>query len=458
MVERNNVAVIDIGKTNVKLVLVDLNTLSEIAILKLPNHVLKDGPYPHYDVDALWVFLIRSLKSFQQEHGVDAITATTHGGSGVLLAEGVNLATPIMDYDFDGLGEASEEYDKLRPSFHETGSPRLSGGLNFGAQMHWLFSRFPDVADRTQTIVTYPQYWTARLTGILSTEVTSLACHTDLWSPSKARVSSMVIDQGWERYFAPLKKADEKLGALLPEISRETGIDENTPVYCGIHDSNASLYPHILTQDAPFCVVSTGTWIVIMSVDDAYVELDANRDTLMNVNALGHPTPSAKFMGGREFERLMEGRSIGFTEEDVKLVLKARPMLMPSVENHVGPFQGCEHKWIGAGDELSDGAYFVAVTFYLALVSAVCIKLTGCRGHAIVEGPFAENTLYKQMLSVATEQPVASASGTGTSLGAALLTSSAAAKNLSEIELKSFKNLEYEAYASEWMARVEQVQ
>ncbi|MFK8035830.1 MAG: FGGY-family carbohydrate kinase [Hyphomicrobiales bacterium] len=458
MVERNNVAVIDIGKTNVKLVLVDMNTLSEIAILKRPNHVLKDGAYPHYDVDVLWLFVLSSLKTFQLEHGVDAITATTHGGSGVLLAKGVQLATPIMDYEFEGVGEAAEEYDKLRPSFHETGSPRLSGGLNFGTQIHWLFSRFPGVAERTQTIVTYPQYWTARLTGVLSTEVTSLACHTDLWSPSKGRVSSMVTEQGWARFLAPLKKADEKLGSLLPEISQETGIDENTPVYCGIHDSNASLYPHILTQDAPFCVVSTGTWIVIMSIDDADVELDAKRDTLMNVNALGCPTPSAKFMGGREFERLMEGRPIGFTEEDVEYVLNARPMLMPSVENHVGPYQGCEHRWTGGVNELSDGAYFVAVTFYLALVSAVCIKLTGCRGHAIVEGPFAENTLYKQMLSVATGQHVASASGTGTSLGAALLTSASAAKCLNEVELKSFKSSEYAAYASEWMARVEQTQ
>lgn len=455
MADRNNVAVIDIGKTNAKLALVDMSSLSEIAVLKRPNSVLQDGPYPHFDVEAIWSFVLAGLKTFQQEHGVDAISTTAHGGSGALLQENLELAAPIMDYEFDGLGDTENEYDRLRPSFQETGSPRLSGGLNFGAQLHWLFSKFPDVAVRTKHIVTYPQYWTTRLTGVVSTEITSLACHTDLWSPTEGRVSSMASARGWDKLLAPLKKANDKLGALLPEVSRQTGIDEFTPVYCGIHDSNASLYPHILSQKDQFCVVSTGTWVVVMSVGDALVELDANRDTFMNVNALGIPTPSAKFMGGREFERLMEGRPVGFTEQDVRSVLKNRPMLMPSIEQFTGPYQGRTHEWIHGGNELTGGEYFVAVSFYLALVSAMCVKLTGSRGHLIVEGPFADNSLYVQMLCVATGRPVASSAGTGTSLGAALLTSSNAAENLGWAKPESFSDPEFQAYADEWMSKAE---
>lgn len=458
MTTRNNVAVIDIGKTNAKLVLVDMNTLSEIAVLKQPNVVLNDGPYPHFDVDTLWRFILDGLKSLQQQHGVDAITATAHGGSGVLLGDDLELAAPIMDYEFDGLSATGAEYDKLRPSFQETGSPRMAGGLNFGAQLHWVFSSFPDIAKRTKSVVTYPQYWTARLTGVISTEVTSLACHTDLWSPMKAQVSSMARERGWDRLLAPVRNASEELGALLPNIVQQTGIDENTPVYCGIHDSNASLYPHILSQTEPFCVVSTGTWVVVMAVGDTSVKLDANRDTLMNVNALSNPTPSAKFMGGREFDLLMEGRPVGFTPDDVRSVLKHRPMLMPAVENLSGPYQGRVHEWINGGDALSDGEYFVAVSFYLALVSAVCIKLTGCCGHAIVEGPFADNTLYKQMLSAATGRPVTSSSGTGTSIGAALLTSSSAAAKLGAADMESFQDSDFKTYATEWMRLAEQAQ
>ena len=43
-----HVAVIDIGKTNVKLALVDMGELSEIAVVTRPN-VVRDGPpYPHF--------------------------------------------------------------------------------------------------------------------------------------------------------------------------------------------------------------------------------------------------------------------------------------------------------------------------------------------------------------------------------------------------------------------------
>ena len=42
-----HVAVIDIGKTNAKLALVDLATLKELAIVKRPNMVLPGPPWPH---------------------------------------------------------------------------------------------------------------------------------------------------------------------------------------------------------------------------------------------------------------------------------------------------------------------------------------------------------------------------------------------------------------------------
>ena len=79
------------------------------------------------------------------------------------------------------------------------------------------------------------------------------------------------------------------------------------PVFCGIHDSNASLLPHVLTRPAPFSVVSTGTWVVIMAIGARKVALDEARDTLINVNALGDPVPSARFMGGRAFAMLLSG-------------------------------------------------------------------------------------------------------------------------------------------------------
>ena len=51
-------AVLDIGKTNVKLVLVDMITFREIKALSMPNVVLEDGPYRHFDTEAIWRFTL----------------------------------------------------------------------------------------------------------------------------------------------------------------------------------------------------------------------------------------------------------------------------------------------------------------------------------------------------------------------------------------------------------------
>lgn len=65
---------------------------------------------------------------------------------------------------------------------------------------------------------------------------------------------------------------------------------------------------------------------------------------------------------------------------------------------------------------------FSAVSFYLAMMTAICLELTGSEGPVIVEGPFARNAPYLAMLGVAAGRPVlASAGATGTSLGAAML-------------------------------------
>ncbi len=71
---------------------------------------------------------------------------------------------------------------------------------------------------------------------------------------------------GWSPLFPPMAKASDRLGTLLPEIAARTGLPATTPVHVGIHDSNASLLPHLLARDAPFSVLSTGTWVIALAI------------------------------------------------------------------------------------------------------------------------------------------------------------------------------------------------
>ncbi|WP_298838273.1 FGGY-family carbohydrate kinase [uncultured Roseobacter sp.] len=454
-----HVAVIDIGKTNAKLALVDRQTLTEISVITRPNAVLPGPPWPHFDVGGHWDFLLEGLRDFNERHGIDAISITTHGACAALLDSEGALAAPILDYEHTGPDETAQAYDAIRPPFEETGSPRLAGGLNIGAQLFWQFQTDPGLKDRTHCIVTYPQYWGAKLTGVAATDVTSLGCHTDLWNPHTSQFSSLAGTLGIRDKLAPVRRPQDKLGPVLPSVARFTGLDPTTPVCCGIHDSNASLLPYVLAETSPFSVISTGTWVIAMSVGGRSVPLDPGRDTLINVTALGHPAPSARFMGGREHDIATGGTGPEPTAEDLYGILSQRVMLLPAMVPDSGPFKGEVPDWIGGEPQAGTGRRRAAVALYLALVTCECLASIGHEGHIIVEGPFAGNNLYLEMLSAATGAVVFRSTGTtGTSAGAAMLVSDktdAPPRGQNLVPVAAEHSVLLREYATLWRQRVQ---
>ena len=415
------IAVIDIGKTNAKVVLVDGESFREIAARTMPNGVVDAAPYPHFDTEKLWAFIVESLGALNREHPIDAISVTTHGATAALVGGDGKLVLPVLDYEHDGPQDLAEPYRAVRPRFEESGTPVLPVGLNAGLQLYWQSKRFPDAFAKARWILMYAQYWTFRLTGIAASEVTSLGCHADLWAPREGRFSSLVEGQGWTGLMPPVHKAGDVLGPIHPEIAQATGLRPDVTVHCGIHDSNASLLPYVLTRAAPYAVVSTGTWVVVMAIGARPVALDEARDTLINVNALGEPVPSARFMGGRAFS-VLGGKSGDLPPDAIAEVLARGAMLLPSLPEESGPFPGRKAVWTVPREGLSEDAAQAVIAFHLALMTATCLDLIGAEGPVIVEGPFSANRAFLMMLKVATDRPVlAGGSATGTSIGAACL-------------------------------------
>ncbi len=445
-----HVAVIDIGKSNAKVAVVDMETFAEIAVRTRANAVLPGDPYPHYNIGGIWAFILEGLSALHLVHRIDAIVTTTHGAACVLLDKAGELALPVLDYEHDGPDNLAAEYDALRPPFAETGSPRLPIGLNLGAQIFWLERCFPHAFADVATILMYPQYWSFRLCGVAANEITSLGTHTDLWNPASRDYSAMVDRRGWRALFAPLRRASDSLAPVRPEIAAQTGLAPDTPVHCGIHDSNASLLPHLLSREPPFSVVSTGTWVIAMAIGGRRVELAPERDTLVNVNAFGSPVPSARFMGGRERTLLLQDGGTAATAEDADSVLAGGVMLLPSVQAGSGPFPQRHAEWHG-GEPIAPGPRQAAVSFYLALMTALCLDLIGAEGPVIAEGPFAADALYLRMLAAATSRSVlpSPSRGTGTSIGAALLTSEAARLPARDGAV-TCADPEWTAYAARW--------
>lgn len=415
------VGVIDIGKSNAKVAVVDLDTRTELAVRKRQNAVLRDGEYPHFDIESLWKFATSALGELNRELPLDALSVTTHGASAALIDALGELTLPVLDYEFGGPDSLAAAYDRVRPEFSESFTPRLPGGLNLGAQLFWQARSFPEAFARTRWILPYPQYWSFRLTGVPAAEITSLGCHTDLWDFTTDLYSSLVMKEGWLKKLPPVRPASDVLGLTLPEVTAALGLRRPLPVYAGIHDSNASLLPHLIERSAPFGLVSTGTWVVVAAPGGDIDNLDPARDCLANIDAFGRPVPSARFMGGREFELLTSPREPA--PAAVANVLRQGIALCPSVVQGSGPFPGRHAHWTHPRDGLGDDEVFAATSFYLAMMTAECLALTGAENHTVVEGPFAGNALYLRMLAAATGRPVEAVrrSATGTSIGAALL-------------------------------------
>ncbi|MDB5615250.1 MAG: carbohydrate kinase [Devosia sp.] len=446
-----HIAVIDIGKTNAKVVLINSGTREQVAVRSTPNVVRRDGVYPHADVEMLWRFILDSLTVLHAEHKVDGISITTHGATAALMA-GDALAMPVLDYEHNGPEETAVAYGAARPDFTETLSPRLPNGLNLGAQIFWQ-AQMAEIAGVT-AILTYPQYWAWRLTGVMASELTSLGCHTDLWAPGKSDFSSMVAAQGWTGLFPTVKPAASVIGYLTPQAAEETGLTTDVPVTCGIHDSNASLLPHLGAHEAPFTIISTGTWTIAMTVGGDTTHLDPARDSLANVDAFGRAVPTARFMGGREFDQLVPENKTP-SEADIAKVIAEDIRVQPNFNPGVGPFPAAIGHWTRPAEELTAGERTAAVSLYLALVTAACLGLCGLGKEIIIEGPLARNALFAQALAGLTGVKVsASGDATGTSLGASMLFGGGEGHAAVGVPVVALDVPGLDAYAQRWRAAI----
>ena len=97
------VAVFDVGKTNMKVVVFDAAG-EVVAERSAPNTPLApDGlwPYLRLDTEGAWSFLIGALKELGAQFPIEAMSTATHGCAGVLMGRD-GVALPPLDYEFDG--------------------------------------------------------------------------------------------------------------------------------------------------------------------------------------------------------------------------------------------------------------------------------------------------------------------------------------------------------------------
>ena len=301
------IAVVDIGKTRSKLTLwaEDGKPLWQADYA---NAIGAQTPR-QLDLPGIAGWLKRALSEAARLARITAVVPVGHGAAGVLMTGEAPLCA--LDYEAAPPAELAELYDGLRDPFEATLSPRLAGGLNFGLQLYWLEHLYPDVWPGSARVLLWSQYWAWFLSGVRASEVTSLGCHSDLWRPLERQFSNLASSRGWAERLGPLRGAGEALGPIRPGLADELGLPRDCRIHCGLHDSNAALHGargFAELADRPFAVVSTGTWFVCLGAGGAGpAAYDATQDMLANVDVAGAPTPTARFMGGRDYETWMGG-------------------------------------------------------------------------------------------------------------------------------------------------------
>jgi sugar (pentulose or hexulose) kinase len=397
--------VVDFGKTLSK---VSLWTRDGRCLERLtrPNQPQVASPYVPLDTAANGVWLLEALATFAA-HPIEAIIPVSHGAAVAGIRDGA-LAFPCIDYEWEMPADQMTAYRAQRDSFALTGSPALPAGLNFGAQLHYL-----DAAGSLEgvTLMPYAQYWAWLLTDVAVSEVTSLGCHSDLWNPSTSDFSPMAKARGWAGKFAPRVRAGDTVGTLRPEIARQTGLPATTKVLAGLHDSNAALlaargFAEIADNEAT--VLSTGTWFIAMRLAGETVDtasLPEARDCLVNVDTYGRPVPSARFMGGREIETLIEidTRRVDIKPDQPALLaavdkmVSDGAMVLPTLAPGNGPYPHDEARWLNRPECWFERR--AAACLYAALVASTSLDLIGSKDRLLVEGRFAEAEVFVRALA-----------------------------------------------------------
>jgi sugar (pentulose or hexulose) kinase len=446
----SRIALLDIGKTNAKLVVADLSGAAEWSATRPTPH--GTIPYRHIDVAALGDWLTEALSAAPNKPEIGAIVPVAHGACAALLA-GDSLALPVVDYEEPATEEVAEAYAAERDPFSETFSPALPRGLNLGRQLVFQETRFPDAFARADRILPYPQYWAWWLSGFAASEVTSLGAHTDLWRPLVRTWSELAERRGWARRFPEIRAAWDMVGTIRPDLARYTGLSPDTRVLCGIHDSNASFLRHLARRgaDEPFAVVSTGTWTIVFANGAPLANLNEPRDMLANVNAYGAPVPTARFMGGREYEIIAGSAAIAPSLGDLDAVLAEGAVAWPSFTSTGGPFQGRIGRIERAG-RLTKGGLAALATLYLALVTDEMLGLLGARGDIAVEGPLAANPLFGPILATFwPEQRVLRSSDHAGTLGGALVLVGSESRSGSDEAAAPIGDTRLERYREHWI-------
>lgn len=424
------VAIFDIGKTNKKLLVFDeayQPVLEEsIRVDEIPD---EEG-FPCDVIEAIEAWVRQGIQRLtaSRHFNLRAVNFSTYGASLLHLDEQGRRIAPLYNYlkPYPAylLNRFLETYGGAARIGTETATP-FTGHLNTGLQLYWLKQERPELFERIQCSLHFPQYLHYLLTGARAAELTTLGCHTGLWDFRRKEYHAWLSEEDILQKLPPA--SGDRLSLPISLYGREIRVGS------GLHDSSAALVPYLLQLEEPFIVVSTGTWSISLNPFNHSLPTadELAQGCLDYLSFRGNPVKASMLFAGHDHD------------EQVKRIA-AHFLLQPSFYqqlpyapgNSIGQEERLRFVYNGGVQPslfaLRGLSQFADVTAaYRCLMEDILLQqacsirqITGSEGAGkiLVDGGFSRNQWFMQLLSEAFpgKEVMAASTPQGTALGAAL--------------------------------------
>ncbi len=295
-------AIFDIGKTNKKFLL--FNRKSEAVYqreVRLDETVDDDG-YPCEDLQQMVAWMKESFREavLNRSFRIAGLNIAAYGATLVHLDENGEVAAPLYNYLKPFPEELQQQfyhtYGGRKPFSLQTASPPL-GMLNSGLQLYWLKHGKPDMFRKIATTLHLPQFLVYLFSGRLSSELTSIGCHTAMWDFAQGGYHRWIQDEEMMGMFPEIEPVSTVVPIEYDGLRLDAGI--------GIHDSSAALAPYLYAMEEPFILLSTGTWNIAMNpfTDEPLTYEELEKDGLLYLNIYGKPVKASRLFLGSKYSR-----------------------------------------------------------------------------------------------------------------------------------------------------------
>lgn len=438
-------AVFDIGKTNKKFFLFDIDYREVYREYIRFEEVKDEDGYPAENLKALeiWTKEVFHRMLDSPNYEIEAINFSCYGASLVHIEENGKILGPLYNYmkplKDEIYNSFYKKYDAENGLSRITGSPKL-GMLNAGMHLYWLKYTKPNLFKKIKYSLHLPQYLSYIFTGIPVSDYTSIGCHTMLWDYEKKDYHRWVYEEEIDKILPPIVATKTFWQMEYNGKSLRVG--------AGIHDSSAALLPYMRSLKKRFILVSTGTWSISINpfAKGVLSTVDIKKECLFNMRVDGSPVKVSRLFLGNEYKLQIKVLSNYFrVPADYHKLVKFDSTIFFNIK---ADFQYL-FKWISiSGENLPTETKIPYDSFehayhhlMIELVQLQVNSITMAKGeehikNLYIDGGFSDNEIYIKLLThyLPDMKLHTTDSSLGSALGAAIVMSN------SKLDSKFLKN------------------